>query len=188
MPVSALFTSNSVELNIPVVAMRAQREFKIEQQQMSFWCWSAASCAVYAWYHSDQAWTQKKLAAAVLNMPVCNTNAPLPLLLPCNQKADMADSLRQINCLAGDPGEVLSKEQLIQELDRQQPVCCQIWLEDIGGHIVVIHSYQLQDNGELFLLIADPADGCDRRMEYSQFKTNYRRAGGRWIRTYLTRS
>jgi hypothetical protein len=164
--------------------MQNARPFVIQQQLMTNWCWAASACSIAQHYQPASSCTQKSLVAQVLNMPICNTATPLPVLLPCNKQIDISVALQRVGHFR-EQALALEKSQIKQALSGG-PICCQIVYPDTGGHYVVVHDCT-ETNNQFYVSVADPYDGKSRTMLYEHLRTNYRRVGGQWLRTYLTR-
>jgi hypothetical protein len=189
MPPSDIILDNSIDLDLDLgfeISGPQWREFTIEQQEMSNWCWAAATCAIAGFYDPANAWKQKSLVAAVLNMPICATAAPPPVMATCNKQADASDSLTTVNCFSVTVEAPLDIDDIIRELSANRPFCCQLWHDVHGGHLIIVYDFKGKEASDFLVSVADPFDACCRLMDYNELLNNYQNSGASWIRTYLT--
>ena len=159
-------------------------EFPIERQRMSNWCWAACTVSVCTFYERTQTFSQQKLVASVLDMPVCASIRPFPA---CNKTFDFGRALQRVGHLSGDAIESpLTPQDLANGL-RRGPVGCQMEIPQIGGHAVIVISGKLNTSGALLLRVADPSDGSILSMSFSALRNNFRGLDGRWVRSYFTK-
>lgn len=157
-------------------------DFAIQQQQMSEWCWAACTSAICSFYNDNPVPSQPELEAALNSKPSC---AYGPLTEFCNDPCDLETSLTYVTHLGQAFSDVLLPDFVLNELSRQKPICCQMDIPGIGGHAVIIVDVQ-QNNSQVMLQVADPANGQIMPMLYEDFRDNYRGGGGTWNRSYTT--
>jgi hypothetical protein len=157
--------------------------FPVETQEMTNWCWAASASALSNSYNPTGQSMQRQIVADVLQIPACAG----ALSAACNQTADFADALNDVNHTQSPPSDsTLDSNILIAQLTANRPVGCQINVPGIGGHIVVVVAATQDASNNLFVTVADPSDGTLPVMTYDQLCTNYRGNGGQWVRSYLT--
>ena len=157
-------------------------DFPVQQQQMTLWCWAACTSAICAFYDDNPVPTQPELEASLNNKPVC---AYGPLTDFCNDTCDLEAALTQVGHLRQRYDDVLLPAVVLSELAAQRPVCCQMDIPEVGNHVVIIVAAQ-QNNSQVMLQIADPANGQIIPVFYEDFRDNYRGGGGIWTRSYTT--
>ena len=171
----------NISLNVAMDGMTPM-SFTIERQLMSNWCWAASTVAICKYYNRS-AFSQQQIVAKVLNRPICVG----PLNPFCNVAADLGVALKMTGHLFGDPFEgPLEPNQLLSALQNRRVVGCQMLIPDLGGHVVVLVGAKNDAQGNLFVQVADPSDGTQPFMPFTQFRNNFRATGGRWVRTYYT--
>jgi hypothetical protein len=159
--------------------------FPVELQEMSNWCWAASASALSNFYSLSGQSMQRQIVAGVLQVPACEGSA---LSAACNETADFTDVLGFVSHLQSPAlDSTLDSGTLIAQLSANNPVGCQMNIPGIGGHIVVVVAAVQDFSGNLFVTVADPADGTLPLMTFDQLRTNYRGNGGQWVRTYLTK-
>ncbi|MCR8557261.1 hypothetical protein KXD93_06395 [Mucilaginibacter sp. BJC16-A38] len=157
-------------------------DFPIQQQQMSQWCWAACTAAICAFYQDSPVPTQPELEATLNHKPSCAFG---PLTDFCNDTCNLADALTEVGHLNQAYDDVLPVDTVVNELAAQKPVCCQMDIPGIGGHVVIIVDAR-QSNSQVMLQVADPANGQIIPMLYEELRDNYRGGGGTWNRSYTT--
>jgi hypothetical protein len=158
--------------------------FPVELQEMSNWCWAASASALSNFYNSSGQSMQRQIVAGVLQLAACGGGM---LSAACNETADFTDVLNFVSHLQSPALDAtLDIGTLIAQLSTNNPVGCQMNIPGIGGHIVVVVAATQGSSGNLFVTVADPADGTLPVMTFDQLRTNYRGNGGQWVRTYLT--
>jgi hypothetical protein len=88
----------------------------------------------------------------------------------------------------------LSWDQVRAEIDAERPFCfARKWIDDYGGHIVVVKGYRMTPDGERVLIVNDPAPvGLGKRnvqMTYEKYcdDVNGRRPYRHWNDYYQIR-
>jgi hypothetical protein len=157
-------------------------DFPVQQQQMRNWCWAACTSAICAFYDDNQVPTQPQLEATLNNKPSCAFG---PLTEFCDDACDLQDALTQVGHLDQAYDNVLLPADVLNALTTQRPICCQMDIPGVGGHAVIIVDAR-QNNAQVLLQVADPANGQIIPMLYEDFRDNYRGAGGTWNRSYTT--
>jgi hypothetical protein len=158
--------------------------YPVEMQDMSNWCWAASASALSNFYSPSGQSMQRQIVAGVLQLPACGGSE---LSAACNETADFTDVLNFVSHLQSPAlDSILDRESLISQLSTNNPVGCQMNIPGIGGHIVVVVGATQDSAGNLFVTVADPADGTLPVMTFDQLRTNYRGNGGQWVRTYMT--
>lgn len=160
-------------------------EFLIERQLMSNWCWAACTKSVCEFYGTNPGITQKRLVATALKLPACNTTRFFPA---CNKGFDLGISLDFVGHLQGDPVNSSLSENDVAVALKRGIIGCQLDVPSIGGHAVLIISGRRDPSGSLFVHVADPSDASILTMSYLKLRNNFRGLGGRWIRSYFTKS
>jgi hypothetical protein len=160
----------------------------MELQQADFWCWAAVASSVARHYAPASAWTQCKVASAMLGGFDCCLNAHSPV---CNQMARLDIALTRTGNLApnGARSGPATPEQLLEQIGRLSParvVGCGIrWANDPhGGHFVVVHGLSIDSNGVLWVAVADPKFGSSAH-PYNTFANSYLGIG-QWVFSYNT--
>jgi hypothetical protein len=160
------------------------RDFPIERQLMSNWCWAASTLSLCRFYSDLNVPGQRQFVASLLHIPACAAPVSRPA---CNQTFNLGDAIRQAGHLHGDPVDgPLLPQNLVHVLSSFGPVSCQMDIPGIGGHAVVIVDAKTDEGQNVFLRVADPADGSMLITTFRDFRNNYRGTNGRWIRSYMT--
>lgn len=158
--------------------------FQIQKQLMSNWCWAAVTASINQFYLPASVLSQGDIVSTELDLPSCKRTPPLPY---CNKQFDLSVALDHLKLLDQTIDNVIYPDKILEEIISQRPVPCQVNFEDIGGHVVVIYGYRLNDARDTrnpYLSVADPQYGDSRFIAYNDLINNYR--GGIWVRTYLT--
>lgn len=150
------------------------QQWVIEQ----FWCWAAAASMVHFSLTNNRV-DQRKLAAAVLHNPLCETKP-----FKCNRRASIVDALDAFDQSkhvrpGGDVDHDLDFDHIKAEIPGPNsgvPVVCVL-----PGHCLVIFAWKQEASGERMLLLADPSEKKEewRRFEPGSIK------GDVWERTVL---
>lgn len=157
--------------------------FRTQKQILDNWCWAAVTSGVSFFFDANSRWVQSALAATLISNSCAGINQVNASTASdtCNATLDVARSLRITGNFAADLMRPLSFNEVIDQVNKGFPICCQIVFPDLQtSHFVVIYGYQSSN-----IVIGDSQAGIFN-IPYTSFLTNYR--GGKWRRTIGTKS
>lgn len=158
------------------------REFTVERQVKSRWCWAAVTAAVHGYFQSgDERLSQPEVVTRVLGER-CRLNPD-----GCNRGFSLLEALKkpEIDVAARREDSHITFDRIKTEIDARRPIGVRVrWRNTRNlGHFVVIYGYREADDGRKIVAVADPV-GRSFIMDYERLKTAYRVAG-EWTHTYL---
>lgn len=161
---------------------------KLQKQILQNWCWAAVTSTVSFYYNdNEQGWKQPALAARLLKSSCGSITGVNAGEAPdvCNQQVDIVSALSLSGNLAGQLGRPLTMDEIISQINRSFPVCCQIrWPGFDGSHFVLLYGYNDSDT-RLVIGDPDPERGGVFLVSYGELARDYRE-GGEWVRTIGT--
>src|SRR5262245_25172552 len=158
-----------------------QRNFDMELQTQSNWCWAATAKSVSHYYWWFSPWVQCTVANAELNRnDACNTPVPAAANVPWY----LDKALTRTNNFVSWSGPA-TFQQVRDEIDAGRPVGARIGWSGNGGHFMVIYGYSVIA-GTTYFDIDDPIYG-KTHLTVNDFSTNYQ-GSGTWTHTYFTKS
>lgn len=155
--------------------------FPSEEQARSNWCWSAVACGTARFYDKGSAWTQCKLAGALLGRTGCCGAGPAAEA--CDLPGELQAALVKVGHLQSWDAGYAGKADLAKELGAGRVVGVRIGWRGGGGHFVIVRGFD-QKSGTVW--VADPAAG-PQRLAYEALRGSYRGLG-KWTHTFWTRS
>jgi hypothetical protein len=192
----------------PSVIAQKRIRFRIQQQELSEWCWAAVAVSVERYY--DRASTLEQCDVANKVLPEQYPAVPLPKSDSacccqcccdpdsCNKPAELETALKKIHkwratlvrSLAPDESIVspgtLTFEEVRREIDRGRPVCVGITWKSGGGHFLVVRGYRLLSSGARQVYVADPLNPS-ALVDFDEFTLAYF-GDGEWTETDLVRN
>jgi Papain-like cysteine protease AvrRpt2 len=159
-------------------------DFSMQEQQYSNWCWAAVAASVVSHYGRAKV-EQFEIAKEELGKSVCcdptGSNAA-----EFNVTNVLGSPLNRRGCLQRcGRHKRAERDEIIEELRKDRPICVRtVWL-DGGAHFVVIVGCWTEAN-VTWLALDDPFWGRSEYC-YDAFANHYELPGGRWVDTYYTR-
>jgi papain like cysteine protease AvrRpt2 len=156
--------------------------FAQEGQLQTQWCWAAVATSTSLCYDPASAWTQCRVADAVLSVNGCCGHSAA-----CNKPSSLAVALRHTgNQQAGSPvAGPISAGALRGEVDASRPVPIRVLNADgTTAHFMVITGYDDRPDGDIDLRIQDPWGPQLVTVTYSALVSG--QFGRPWTHTYLT--
>jgi hypothetical protein len=155
----------------------------VAQQTQTNWCWAAVTAGVASFYAGGTSMDQCAIVNTALNVPTpgcCQDGSSST----CNVPFFLEDALQQLDHLAGDPVDGPSTfDQVVAQIDAQQPLCARIDLSSGGGHFVALAGYSADGQ---YVLVLDPASGSATWVVIGDLTTKYQ-GSGRWTISYFTK-
>jgi len=127
--------------------------FRIQQQVLSNWCWAATTLSIVRFYKDPNQDSQCEFVSKVTYLPdccqSCHDDGENSV---CNQTFDLGSALWQCGHGVTTSPESPKWDIVVEQIDNDHPVACNVIWDDGGAHAIVICGYT--DDG--MLLIADP--------------------------------
>ncbi len=164
------------------VTLTIENGFEMQWQEQSNWCWAAATASVLDYYGGLV--KQCTLADKFVAGGGCCNN---PLPVACDAAQDTSQALNFLGLLGGQLKRALTLEEIIGQIDANQPVVLRITWAAGGAHAIAITGYVTPTSGATLLIVEDPAQGSSDAMMDLPTLMNYQGVGT-WERTYLTKA
>ena len=155
------------------------RDYPLEIQEETLWCWSASSVGVARFFNPSAVWNQCSLVNAVLGrQDCCLTHRPAD----CNDEWNLRDPLQKVGHFGARSGGPWTMSQIRVMIDDDRPIGARLeWASTGRGHFVFITGYS--DADEVQVHDSDLDEGGILRYDYDAFRQKYR-TDGSWTHAY----
>ncbi len=162
----------------------ALRQFHLQKQKMTNWCWAAVSVSVERFFDPESHLRQCDMIERV--GPKLQGCCADPTPGGCDKTALLQDALRdRIQQAQKGP---LGFDKVQEQIDSQLPVCARIGWDggsEKAGHFVVIAGYGRSPNGQALVHVLDPFFRSGLWPYSALVSAGYQRRNGQWTDTFL---
>ena len=156
----------------------------LRQMPHDRWCWAATAASLWHFYHQSAELRMCDIVTRVRGENCCDGPSG-----DCEREAPLERALSAFDLLRAAPIGVIPFEagagqpSVVSEIDSGRPVAVALTF-GLYTHFCVVHGYERPSG---LVAVADSFFDSAPALPYRQLVTNYH-DGGRWKRTYLTRS
>lgn len=155
--------------------------FVMEQQQQTYWCWSACTVSVEKYYNPATTLTQCTLANTEWGRNDCCGAGGAGA---CNRGNWPQTPMQRLGRLNQDLRTTLTAAQISDELAKGAPFIADVIWRDGNSHVLAVHGRH-QIDGVEYVKVADPAYG-NSTWTYDDFCARYQNIGT-WRYSYTTK-